>query len=220
MKLYYANINDFNKEPYFINSIISSDKIKLLKKLRNEDDRKRCWISGIMVFFIINLGNIDNLCKSEKGKPFIKDKNIHFNVSHSGDYVVLVKNDEEVGVDLEKAVSFNHSKLVYEVFHKDEINIFNKYKNNSCFYKIWTRKESFLKWSGIGIEANLKGFSTVGNQKNTYDCKIGTFDFKDDYFISICSKKHGNCHIYRFNKDLKTIYESIKPFREIQYEIK
>ncbi len=219
MKLYYANISDFTKVPPFINSIILPDKIKLLKELRYEDDRKRCWISGAMVFFITNLGSIDNLYKNERGKPFISGKNIYFNISHSGNYVVLVEKDEEVGVDLEKVVPFNHFKLVYEVFHKDEINVFNKYKTNSWFYKIWTRKESFLKWSGVGLEAGVQQFSTVGTQKNTYDCKIGTFHFKDDYFISICSKKYENCQVYRFNSDFKVAYENTKPFEEIEYEI-
>ena len=58
----------------------------------------------------------------EFGKPYISGDNIHYNISHSGDYVVCAVSNHEIGVDIQK-VTGDHMKLAKRFFHPMEWEI-------------------------------------------------------------------------------------------------
>lgn len=45
---------------------------------------------------------VDSVSIGDYGKPYIPGGEICFNLSHSGDYVVLASDSDRVGVDIEK----------------------------------------------------------------------------------------------------------------------
>lgn len=99
-------------------------------------------------------------------KPLLTDfPDIHFNISHSSNYVMLGFSDYPIGIDIERILYFSKSELTNFakiVFHKSEldlISLHNEYDAQRIFFKIWTIKESFIKSIGKGFNYNTKSFS-------------------------------------------------------------
>jgi 4'-phosphopantetheinyl transferase len=141
--------------------------------------------------------------KADKyGRPSLfypKIKNFDFNLSHSGNTVVLAIADSEVGIDIEK-IKPVELKIARNYFHKEEINFLysKKGKELENFYKIWTLKESFIKTIGKGLSFPLKSFYFEFKRGN--DIKInpkskwGEWHFKSynishKYKMAVCIKK-------------------------------
>lgn len=127
-------------------------------------------------------------------KPLILDSGIGFNLSHSNNsWAVVIADNCEMGVDIE---FINAKKNLFQIteyyFSIDEQIRFN-YANNPVleFYKIWTRKEAYLKMKGIGIDANLQKIDVERNCQAglTNYCYIETFEFPN-HVISIAQCKH------------------------------
>ncbi|MBP0020247.1 MAG: 4'-phosphopantetheinyl transferase superfamily protein [Cyanobacteria bacterium SBLK] len=97
---------------------------------------------------------------SAKGKPFLKDEAVQFNLSHSGDLIVLgMSRDRAIGVDVEQIHPLPDAlKLARRFFCEAEWEKIRTLPSNltsRAFFTAWTRKEAFLKATGDGI-AGLK----------------------------------------------------------------
>lgn len=89
---------------------------------------------------------------TEKGKPFLKDSNIYFNISHSGDYVLLGISENIIGIDIEK-----HRPVRIELFNRqfqeEEWKEIHQAKIPlNKFFQFWSIKESAIKADGRGVE--------------------------------------------------------------------
>lgn len=58
--------------------------------------------------------------KGEHGKPYITGHPIHYNISHSGQYVVLVVADSEVGVDVQEKKGRRLTAMAKRFFSEEE----------------------------------------------------------------------------------------------------
>jgi 4'-phosphopantetheinyl transferase len=108
-----------------------------------------------------------NVTYSEKGKPeFLQDEilkceknpncktksdfelqNIHFNISHSANYVACAIADSPVGIDIEGRRKVN-SAVAKRYFTDEEIESIH---SDDDFFKIWTFKEALGKYTGDGL---------------------------------------------------------------------
>ena len=89
----------------------------------------------------------------EQGKPQIVNFPKKFNLSHSGDYVVCGVSDGEVGVDIQKWVPFK-DRTAERFFAKAEWKLLQETdveKRTELFYRLWSRKEAYGKYTGQGI---------------------------------------------------------------------
>lgn len=108
----------------------------------------------------------------EKGKPFLKDTLLTFNLSHTKEMAILaISTDVEIGVDIEKIkTNVNYLDIAKRFFHPDEYHHLTKIedfqKQQQFFYLLWTAKEALLKATGEGIAAGLNHFSV--QQDNTH----------------------------------------------------
>ena len=97
----------------------------------------------------------------EVGKPYIKNTDIHFNISHSGDYAVCAISDCEVGIDIQKIEKPN-LQVAKRFFAKKEyeyiLNQPDEKSKTEAFYRIWTLKESFVKAVGVGTNLPFDSF--------------------------------------------------------------
>jgi 4'-phosphopantetheinyl transferase len=89
---------------------------------------------------------------TEYGKPYITAADaLHFNISHSGDHVVLAMSDAPVGVDIEQRMPIEWQQIS-QTFGEKEREMLDKAGDPiSCFYRIWTMREAFAKADGRGI---------------------------------------------------------------------
>jgi 4'-phosphopantetheinyl transferase len=94
---------------------------------------------------------------SSNKKPFIYQQNLKYNVSHSGDWVLIAISNTEVGVDTEEMdATFNYKEILADNFSKDEINYIAHQDSVNSFYLLWTRKEALTKATAQGLDNNLQ----------------------------------------------------------------
>ena len=93
----------------------------------------------------------------ENEKPFLPGCELKFNVSHSGDFVLVAIATDELGVDIEAANRrMNLEALARRFFAPSEYTWWEGKKfAQEAFFKIWTHKESYLKATGQGISVEL-----------------------------------------------------------------
>lgn len=87
--------------------------------------------------------------------------NIHFNLSHSGDWVVAAfARSFAVGIDVEALSAKSASDKLIEYVLSDRESVvlrgLPKPRQTAAFFKGWTSKEAFVKGIGVGLSAGLK----------------------------------------------------------------
>lgn len=98
----------------------------------------------------------------EHGKPYlVKYGNIHFNLSHSGDYVACAISDQNVGIDIQKMDKMreNVAKRFFSKNEQEFLGMLEDERKQEAFFKIWTGKESYTKWLETGLTIPLNEFS-------------------------------------------------------------
>lgn len=143
--------------------------------------------------------NID-IIYGEKGKPHIENLDeVHFNISHSGHYVVCAVATTEIGIDIERIRKVN-LRIAERFFSASEIKDLMNYEEQDrmqYFITLWTIKESFLKAIGRGLTQHLNSFTIIkkdnayyltGN-KEAEKYSIGLHKISDNYLMAVCSQK-------------------------------
>lgn len=99
-----------------------------------------------------------------KGKPYLADTNILFNLSHSAQEALLgVSHGLNIGVDIEQNKSrLNALELATHFFADHETHWLQRLEpedQERQFYRLWTLKEAMLKALGTGIASGLDNIS-------------------------------------------------------------
>lgn len=141
------------------------------------------------------------ISKNAYGKPYITNKrNFHFNISHSGKWVVCAVGEKPVGIDIELIGKINletAEKIAERFFSREEYeDIFLRENKNplTYFYEIWTLKESFIKATGKGLAIPLNSFTVkIGESGIKLKSRFRTkycfeqYNIDRDYRIAVCS---------------------------------
>ncbi len=95
------------------------------------------------------------------GKPYLRDyPNAHFNISHSGRYVVCAVADRPVGIDVQVIGTYRHDVAVRVCSEEQLVKIEASNDPAAEFTKLWTQKEAYLKMLGRGITARIRELPT------------------------------------------------------------
>ncbi|MHC1748161.1 MAG: 4'-phosphopantetheinyl transferase superfamily protein [Cellulosilyticaceae bacterium] len=135
------------------------------------------------------------------GKPYLNiDTPIYFNISHANNRIICAIDEKEVGVDIERERHIdNILDIAKRFFHEDEYQSLLKQdstkKQEKYFYQLWTAKESYIKWKGMGLTLPLKSFSVTHQNHETIlktntgneACFFKYFNADENYHIHICS---------------------------------
>ena len=176
MEIYIADLTKIKVEFEKLISSLDNERKEKILKLKNKADQTRSLVAEIM---INRYTPKSKLFLNEFGKPY---KNCgYFNVSHSGDLVVLATSENhEVGVDVECK---NRDKKGLDKY------VFSKEMDNETFIENWTRKEAILKCLGTGLAKDFKdapyqaGFVSY-QDKNLF---VQTFHL-GEYVISVAKE--------------------------------
>ncbi|MCR5823701.1 MAG: 4'-phosphopantetheinyl transferase superfamily protein [Lachnospiraceae bacterium] len=131
----------------------------------------------------------ERISLSSKGKPFLPDHpDVHFNLSHSGNYVVCAFADKTVGIDIEEIRPVKPSLIKFSL-SKHEMAEYEATPDEfreQKFYEMWTSKEAFLKHIAKGLSVRPADIGTI------YKDKIGQLNFHvwhdiPGYIITLCS---------------------------------
>lgn len=153
-------------------SWVSEDKKEQIRRFHQFEDAQRTLLGDVLARYAICrrlcIRNMDLVFgKNEYGKPMLLEPSgIHFNISHSGNWVVCAVDDSVIGIDVEiiKPIDF---KIAERFFSRDEyVSLINQPKEMKLtyFYMIWTLKESYIKAEGKGLSIPLNSFTIrMGN---------------------------------------------------------
>jgi 4'-phosphopantetheinyl transferase len=104
---------------------------------------------------------------SQYGRPELSDsrpgEGVDFNISHSGDVVVLAfARARRIGIDIEKIrTDFSTAEIAERFFSPAEREVLRELpveQRHTAFFTCWTRKEAFIKALGEGLSHPLDQF--------------------------------------------------------------
>jgi putative 4'-phosphopantetheinyl transferase HI_0152 len=148
---------------------------KLKKKLNSQD-----FIKYILYkYYGYDFEKID-IQRTKNGKPYIKDSKLNFNVSHSADAIIAIVGlgYDSLGIDMEVLQNKDREKIIKRFFQKDEIAFINSSEDKNLeFYRIWTKKEAYIKKNALNM--------TYISKINVLKEKVYTFTI-DNIIISVC----------------------------------
>ena len=146
----------------------------------------------------------DDITLSDWGKPLVKDpaSSLHFNLSHSGNLVVLASDKDDVGIDIERIDPENLS-VADSVFLPEE-EVWMKEKPLERFHILWTLKESVMKATGLGFElepASFTVFPDAPGSSHIYNGKewFSRWMLFDGYALSLTARHDFEIQVQRLS---------------------
>ena len=99
-----------------------------------------------------------------RGKPALEAGGVEFNLAHAeGRALVAVTSAAPVGIDLEEVVAAPDLDDVaathFAALERQQLAALPQAERLAAFYRIWTRKEAYLKAVGDGLAAPLQHFT-------------------------------------------------------------
>lgn len=203
---YVLEINEvnWNKTENELIQFVANERYDKIKSFRFDIDKKLSLYSSLLVRMgaikLLNCLNSDlHFDKSITGKPFLKNyTDFHFSLSHTRNAIICAFSDMCIGVDVEK-INDIFFDVVNICFDKEEIRMLEG-SDKKLFYQIWTRKEAYAKWNGLGLLQDIKAIHTYENQDNFLSWEV------DGYCFSIYSKNIAKNNTFRY-VDLLQVYD-------------
>lgn len=179
MKLYFVRLNglDINMVDRYT-YLVPRERRERIMRYRSRRDRLLSLAAGLL----IQLAGKGEVLHGEHGKPYFADGSVHFSLSHAGSCSAIAISDSEVGLDVEE-ISHRVDRRIARQFHPNERAYIDHAEDPlSALIEIWTRKESYVKYTGTGIAVDLSEFDVTSPPLSSM---IYTYS-KDEYYISIC----------------------------------
>ena len=211
MRLYYCNIHEFNdlagKE------YLSSDRQKRLERYRTFQSKAACLVSGLLLRMTLGADYEKQLITNQHGKPLLADNSCFFNISHSGDYVILAISDCELGADIEKIAPYN-PKVANRCFTANEKEWLNQSPCDERFYQLWTGKEAVMKATGKGFSMNPQSFELLPIQNGKHEILDKHWFFRwfplDGHQVCVISSEEKNTELIHISREM--LLNKIKQF--------
>ena len=133
------------------------------------------------------------ILRDDMGKPYLEASPLHFNVSHSGEYVGIAVSEYPVGIDIQEKKEIKEGMYCKVVQPKEHVLIGEEGQRD--FLRLWTLKESFVKAEGKGLRISMKDYYFEKEKENYFVIYGGqkqpwTFNIEETlvegYFISVC----------------------------------
>lgn len=178
VQLWHTQIDVSNHNLPYYRSLLAPDELERLERFKFEKDRKCFCIARAMLRLFLG-GYLQRDSKEvhftygSHGKPSLNiDSRIHFNLSHSGNGILIgFMLDYEIGVDIELVKhDFDPLEIAENYFSAIEILELKQAEPNArmrTFFNGWTRKEAFIKAVGDGLSFPLKSFAVSMSDKHT-----------------------------------------------------
>lgn len=125
-------------------------------------DRKRRLLGRFLLQAMLNdtqTGSLSDVQTDRLGKLYLEDGPA-FNISHSGDFVVLafsLEKEVKIGVDVELIRELELNAVAKTVYDTEELEYLAQSTDREhTFFELWARKESILKACGSGFSIGAR----------------------------------------------------------------
>lgn len=122
--------------------------------------------------------------KTNTGRPFLTNKAVDFNISHTRHYAMIaIAKDQRIGVDVQTKKKVDILAISKQYFAESEYCLItseqNEFLRRHIFYWLWVYKEASLKLTGEGIANGLNRYVFRVNKNGI--CKHS--NVKDKYYF-------------------------------------
>jgi 4'-phosphopantetheinyl transferase len=163
--------------PLLLGALSKSDRVAATR-FRFPADRQRFTLGRSMLRHLVSAAvgvpaaELD-LAATDHGKPYLADPqtSVHFNVSHSGDLVLVALGHGQVGVDIEQQrADVDLPAIAASCFSPAERHdIFIVPADaQTKFFRYWACKEAWIKADGRGLGLPLGEFALTGLDGGDY----------------------------------------------------
>lgn len=169
VRTYIINIRQLEEETVFqaVLPSVSSYRRQKITALKNGKDRCRSLgasltLNAALQRYGLNEGAME-FDLGDQGKPMLRDyPDLHFSLSHAGDYAICSMGAQEIGNDIER-VRPGKLRVADRFFAEEEKEWLYRAdlpeEQESRMFRLWTMKESFLKVTGLGMSLPLRDFT-------------------------------------------------------------
>lgn len=115
----------------------------------------------------LNVSHPLKIERTAQGKPYLLDyTDLAFNYSDSGDMAVLATDRHPIGVDMELIRPRSFQGILDRFFLPEErepvLAAGTDKDRLACFFRLWTAKESLLKYVGCGLGGEMRRYTVCG----------------------------------------------------------
>lgn len=137
-----------------------------IRKCGNTHSEQHETAYGLLFDKTRELFGYDADCKdisfTDKGKPYYADIPVEFNISHCKGYAVCAvcgKDEGSIGVDCEIIRPFKEASMRRIFSEKEKAMIRESDTPDLLCTKLWTLKESYVKYTGTGLACHMQDIS-------------------------------------------------------------
>ena len=207
MEVYVINALRELGDEEFENALskVDDEQRERIMRYHFTEDRKRGLIGVLLSKYAISkaFGIPEDEILFEKnkyGKPHVVGRSgVHYNISHSGEYVVCAVGESPVGIDVQeiKDGSLDIADRFFSGEEKAELATKEGDARRKLFYDIWSLKEAYIKCIGMGLSKPLDEFGVVKKDGEYVLCENGAesgeyhfmkYEFDANYSLCVCSK--------------------------------
>lgn len=164
--------------------LVDRERLQKTERLKQHEDRLRCLACGLLLQYAVEHMYGENnthpvsgwTCLSVQdllegisqrrdfqfhygrwGKPYLTGGPF-FSLSHSGEYAACAISEEEVGLDVQRMRKIPYDRLAQRFFPEREWKALlacEEAGRDELFYRLWTRKEAYGKFTGEGLKGSL-----------------------------------------------------------------
>lgn len=153
----YCKIDDMPADWQYYLPFLEAEVVHRVERMRKVEDQLRTVCAHLltkMVLVTTYEKELSDVCfsKDSNGKYQV-GQDLHFNISHSGNYVACAISKFPVGIDIEQQVERDFS-LFQSLWSEKEKQLYPLHEQEA-FYALWTAKESYGKYKGFGLHTSL-----------------------------------------------------------------
>ncbi len=206
VEVFAIKVPDYIDDDIFdelMNRVEGSKRERIQRFVRREDQLRGLFADLLIRDIIIQKTGMSNetirFGTNEFGKPYLIGRDdFHFNLSHSGIWVVAAIDRRPVGIDVEQVADVDLT-ISRNYFSEDEHNdLMSREDKISYFFTLWTLKESYIKTLGKGLSKPLNSFSmTIGDDqrvvlksdkgKTIEGINFAQYNIHKDYKMVLCA---------------------------------
>ncbi len=157
----------------------------------------------------------DEIKLTPKGKPYFVG-GPEVSISHTGRIWMCAVSDTPVGLDVQEKRTVKYVSIAERFFTPLEADYIKKSAEGpkNAFYRIWARKEAYVKYTGLGFsETGFTNFcvlddrgepathTTIDGEKICFTEIDGEKDLENKYICIICRKEENDDQIRIFSRE-------------------
>jgi 4'-phosphopantetheinyl transferase len=167
--VWIARLSESREAVSMLDALLDDSERERAGRFRFPDDRARFTIGRAMArkalgHFLQREPASISFTRTERGRPVLPRHELAFNISHARDFIAVgVAKDARVGIDIECVDrKIDLMGLVERILSERDFRAFATLPEEeklAAFFRVWTRKEAYLKARGEGISEGLQSIT-------------------------------------------------------------